>query len=239
MIDGAKLMAYADGELSPEDRAEIEHAVAADPALRAQLEAHQRLRAELSQAYASVTDEAVPQRLLTAAQRPAPPAAEVVDLGARRVALAKWSVREWGAMAASLAGGLLVGFSAMNVQSPLIAVNKDGMNARGGLARALDDQLASDAAGAVRIGLTFRNHNGAYCRTFELTERDTAGIACRDGGDWDVAMTTAQPAQGEVRTAGASGAILAAADQMIEGEALNAEAEAAARDAGWGRDGAE
>lgn len=231
-IDDAKLMAYADGELAPNERAEIERAVAADPALRAQLEAHQRLRSELSQAYAGVTDEPVPERL-TAAARGAAPSAQVVDLSARRAARVSWSAREWGAMAASLAGGLIIGFGAMNAQAPLIAVTADGMDARGALARALDGQLASDEAGAVRIGLTFRDQAGAFCRTFELTERGTAGVACRDEGGWDVAMTAAQPAQGEVRMASAPQAILTAVDAMIDGEPLDATQEAQARDAGW------
>ncbi|HET9230902.1 MAG TPA: zf-HC2 domain-containing protein, partial [Vitreimonas sp.] len=63
-INDAVLMAYADGELSAEERAEIERALAADPALRAQLETHQKMRAQLSGAYADILDEAVPERLL-------------------------------------------------------------------------------------------------------------------------------------------------------------------------------
>jgi len=231
-IDDAKLMAYADGELAPEERGEVERAVAADPQLRAQLEAHQRMRAQLSDAYADMLEAPVPEQLLAAARGAAPRSGEIVDLSARRAAWPQWSVREWGAMAASLVGGLIIGFGAMNTQPSLIAVTADGMSARGALARALDVQLASDDAGAVRIGLTFRARDGAYCRTFELTDRGTAGIACRDGGGWDVAMTAEQPAQGEIRMASAS-ALFATVDGMIEGEPLDDDAEAQARDAGW------
>ena len=232
-FDDATLMAYADGELSAEERAEIERALAADPALRAQLETHQKMRAQLSGAYADLLDEPVPERLLSAARGPAPQAAEVVDFRARREAKAKWSVREWGAMAASLVGGLVIGLGAMNAQAPLIAVTEGGMSARGTLERALDTQLASDEAGAVRIGLSFRTEDAGYCRTFELTRRGTSGIACRDTDGWNVAMTAAQGAQGDVRMAGASEAVLNVVATMIDGDPLDAEAEAAARDAGW------
>jgi hypothetical protein len=231
-IDDATLMAYADGELSAEERAEIERALTADPGLRAQLETHQKMRAQLSGAYADVLDDPVPESLLTAARGPAPRAAEVVDFSARREAKA-WSVREWGAMAASLVGGLVIGLGAMNTQSPLIAVTADGMSARGTLERALNTQLASDEAGAVRIGLSFRVEDGAYCRTFELTERGTSGIACRDANGWDVPMTAAHGAQGDIRMAGASEAVLNVVATMIEGDPLDAEAETAARDADW------
>jgi hypothetical protein len=231
MINDDKVMAYADGELGAEERAEIERAAAADPALRERLEAHQRMRAQLSGAYAGVMDEPVPERLIAAAR--APRAADVVDLSARREARARWSVREWGAMAASLAGGLIIGLGVMNTQPPMIAVTADGMSARGALERALDSQLASDEAGAVRIGLTFRVEDGAYCRTFELTEGGATGIACRDAEGWNVAMTAAQRAQGDIRMAGASEAVLNVVATMIDGEPLDAQAETQARDAGW------
>jgi hypothetical protein len=136
-------------------------------------------------------------------------------------------------MAASLVGGLVIGLGAMNTQSPLIAVTEDGMSARGTLERALNTQLASDEAGAVRIGLSFRTEDGGYCRTFELTERGTSGIACRDVGGWDVPMTAAHGAQGDIRMAGASEAVLNVVATMIDGDPLDAEAEAAARDADW------
>jgi hypothetical protein len=230
-ISDEKLMAYADGELPPEESREIELSIAADPALREQVEAHRRMRAQLAGAYAAVLEEPLPERLAAAAS--AERTANVVALSARRSTAPRWSVREWGAMAASLAAGLVVGFGAMRASPPLIAVNSEGMSASGALERALNTQLAGDEANAVRIGLTFRAEDGGYCRTFELIERATAGIACRDQQAWDVVVTAAQERQGEVRMASSPAAILGAVDSMIEGEPLDAEAEARARDAGW------
>ncbi|MGD9966028.1 MAG: zf-HC2 domain-containing protein [Hyphomonadaceae bacterium] len=227
-ISDEKLMAYADGELDPAERAEIEAAIAADENARTKVAMHQDMRARLAAAFDGALDEPVPQQLIAAA---APRAADVVNLAERRAA--KWSMREWSAMAASIAAGLLIGVGVMNTQAPLIAATDTGLAARGALTQALNTQLASDQAGAVRIGLSFRTREGRYCRTFQLTRGETAGLACRSESGWDVAMTSHSVGGGEVRTAGASAEILAAVDEMIAGEPLDAAGEAAARNAGW------
>jgi hypothetical protein len=231
MIDDEKLIAFIDGELrGTEEEEHIARALSENPELQARFEAHAQLRGKLFKAYEPVLDEPVPAQLMAAAQGAAREA-KVVDLGARRRAV--WSAREWSAMAASLAAGLFIGWGALNAQAPLIAVTADGMSARGALERALDAQLASDEARAVRIGLSFRAVDGGYCRTFELTQRGTSGIACREADGWAVAMTAAHGAEGEIRMAGASEAVLNVVATMIDGEPLDAEGEAQARDAGW------
>lgn len=228
-VSDEKLMAFADGELSDLERAAIEAKLAQEPGLREKLAAHQRLRARLSTAFDGVLNEPAPARLLKAAD--ASPTADVVVLADRR--RARWSVREWSAMAASLATGLLVGVAAMDGQAPLVETSDSGLIAHGALARALESQLASDQAGAVRIGLSFRATDGSYCRTFDLVESATAGLACRQGNAWNVAMTAANGGGGELRQAGASDQILSTVEVMIDGDPLDAQSEAAARDAGW------
>ncbi|MEZ6023076.1 MAG: zf-HC2 domain-containing protein [Hyphomonadaceae bacterium] len=176
-VSDEKLIAFVDGELDGAERAEVEAALAADATLAARAEAQRKLRTRLSAAFDGALDEPVPERL-RAATEAAPRAADVASMADRRAAKTRpqWSFREWGAMAASLVGGLVIGLGAMNANAPMIAPGDDGLVARGQLARALDTQLASDEAGAVRIGLSFRDQNGAYCRTFDA--RGTAGLAC-------------------------------------------------------------
>lgn len=229
-VSEEKLIAFVDGELSGAELADVEHAIASDAEVRARVEAHQRLRAKLSMAFDGALSESVPERLQAATQN-APQPADVVSLADRREQKARWTYREWGAMAASLAGGLIIGLGVMNTNGAMIAQSDGGLVARGALAQALDTQLASDEAGAVRIGLSFRDQQGSYCRTFDA--KGTAGLACNDGDSWTVAMTAASGASGEIRQASAPAAILAAVDEMIEGDVLDAEAEARARDAGW------
>ncbi len=229
-IDDDKLIAFIDGELSLVEQAEIEAALAQDESLREKIAAHKRLRTRISAAFDGALAEPLPKALRDAALAK-PHQAEIVNFATRRAA--RWSAREWGAMAASVAAGLLIGVGVMRSQPPMLSATDDGLLARGALARALDIQLASDNAEAVRIGLSFRARDGRYCRTFELTRATTAGLACREDNAWQVALTTMVPASGNMRMAAASAEIVTAVEEMIEGEPLDAPGEAQARDAGW------
>jgi hypothetical protein len=100
-----------------------------------------------------------------------------------------------------------------------------------------------DANARAAIGLSFRNHAGEYCRTFELLHDASTGIACRQPEGWVVAtlehaVSALPPAPaGGYRTAASpfSPALLAAVDALREGDTLDAEAESAARHNGWKR----
>ena len=81
------LMAYADGELEPAERAAIEQAMRTDPAIAATVERHRALRADVAAAFAGILDEPVPARL----QPPAP----VVSLAVERDKRRRWSWPEW------------------------------------------------------------------------------------------------------------------------------------------------
>lgn len=229
-IDDAALMAYADGELDGAARAEVEAAIAADPALQARVATHRELRATFAGAFAGVIDEPVPDRLMAMLQS----GAEVVDFaaaGERREARPTprpW--RQWAAIAATLAIGVLAGRT-MEFGSPAIIAHHGEFVAQGKLAEALDTDLAS--AGGT-IGLSFRNRAGDYCRTFSA--EGIAGVACRDGGGWSVrTAVTVAGAVGDYRMAGSETPpeVLRSVESMIDGEPLDAAAEADARARGW------
>ncbi|HYD86341.1 MAG TPA: hypothetical protein VEA80_02600 [Vitreimonas sp.] len=228
-VSDEELMAFADGELDAQRRAIIQAAVEADEALQRRVEAHRRMRTKLADAFSGVLSEDMPARLRAAAAGEAQ-SAEVVQLGARRSA--RWSMREWGAMGASLAAGWLIAVGLFTSTTPALKTDGDGLVASGVLSRALDTQLASDEAGAVRVGLSFRAQSGDYCRTFSLTQNDVSGLACRERQSWRVLVTAREQNAGEVRMASAP-AIMDSVDQIIEGEPLDAEAERQARDRGW------
>ncbi|MES1199920.1 MAG: anti-sigma factor [Pseudomonadota bacterium] len=232
-VDEEKLIAFIDGELDKESADEITRAATDDAVLSARIEEHRRLRADLSAAFDGVLSEPVPERLLQPLQGGA-----VVDLEARRAKRARWSVREWGAMAASLAAGLLIGLGSMSGKGALVAADASGLLARGDLEQALNTQLASDAGRSFRIGLTFRDKDGDFCRTFQASQQAIAGLACRQDANWRVAIDlTNASAAGEVRQAGSSmpPEILSAIEQCIDGDALDAAGERAARERGWRR----
>jgi len=231
-----EIAAFADGELEGADLARIEAAVAADPALATQVEAHRALKTRLAAHFAPIAAEPVPERLsalLSASSTGG--GAEVIDFAtaaAQRQGKAasrhQWLRWAGPALAASLALGILV-------MRPGSA--PDGY-AGGDLAAVLDTRLASNQPqdGATRILLSFPNTKGELCRGFAGADR--SGIACRDGTGWRLERTLGGvTAQGtDFRQAGSSeAALMAAMQDMATGAPLDATAEEAARAKGWRR----
>jgi hypothetical protein len=217
------IAAYVDGEIDAAARARFEAEMARDPSLADDVAAQRRLRARLAAAYDPVLAEPVPLNLTLSASA-------ANDRPARRFGLP-----HWGAVAASLMVGVLVGrMAAPQPQGPLASEN-GALAARGELALALDQRLAADP-GPVRIGLSFRTNEGRYCRTFQSARDGLSGLACRDPDRWQIRTVTAwAPGRADYRTAGAETPpeVLAAVDALIAGEALDAADETAARARGW------
>jgi len=240
--DDETLMAYTDGELDEKQRAEIAAAIAEDSALARRVAQHRALRSDVSVAYAKVLDAPMPERLLKTARGAAAPATrgKVLQFPARtaRAAGPQWRAREWTAMAASILVGVFISWRAFTPRDPGVMVaGKDALIAHGLLASALDRQLASEQRGEepVLIGLTFKSHEGNYCRSFLLRAARTAGLACRVGSEWQISATdSASAASGEVQQASSlSPAILRLIEARMEGEALDAGEEQGAKVAGW------
>ncbi|MDP9057531.1 MAG: anti-sigma factor [Pseudomonadota bacterium] len=234
MTDEEAIFAYIDGEIDDAERIRIETKIAADPALQAIVSEHRALAARLNGAFATLLDDPVPPKLA----RTAMGGAEVIDLAdarARRKPRARAGpVVQWAALAATLVAGLVGG--AVLQSGPVGPVTEQGgqLIASGKLALALDTQLASTqtATDAVRIEVTFRNHNGAICRSF--TARATEGVACHDGHDWQLRGLLAHDKAntGDYRMASSSGAA-ELVDALIAGEALDQAQERAALAAHW------
>jgi hypothetical protein len=226
------LMAYADGELDAQTRRAIEAEMAADPQVAREIERQRAMRADVGAAFAGVLDEHIPDRLLRAAKK-----SQAAPQQRR------WSWPEWTSIAASLVIGVVAGRAI--VQSPatkhdIVATASDGHIIAGGqLAQALSEQLSSGEGSGVDIGLTFRSKAGEYCRTFGTrVGMDVVGFACRDAEAWRIDMlSTTQPTQsgGDYRMATTqlpAPIVQAIADRM-QGEALDADQEAIARQRRW------
>jgi hypothetical protein len=232
------LMAFVDGELDEIGRARVERALAADPALKARLEAQQRLRARLAAHYAPAIEEEVPERFRTMLETP------VVDLEAARARRARPLWQSAAALAATLVLGLALGRTLLVPGAPAsgpIAVEGGTMVAHGALAEALDSQLASAQAAdaATRIGVSFARGDGRLCRTFD--SQAAAGVACRTDSGWQVMVTAAGSGgpRGQYRQAGSENLLVQqAAQEMMAGEPFDDAAERRARDSGWRRGGA-
>lgn len=254
------LMAFADGELEPATRQAIEEAMRDDQHIAQRVAQHKALRSTVFAAFAPILDEPVPPRLLQGVGG----SARVVHLDAVRARKAalhaapkkaanarRWSWPEWGALAATLLVGVVVGRFGLaelqdDGQTASTVSGKDGaLIAQGRLAGALSQQLASAAPAdtGVRIGLSFLSNDGSYCRSFTLGGggQNLAGLACKSGSEWKIPAIVqdtkpAAPA-GSYRMAAAEmpAAILGAIDQRISGPALDAKAEQDALRQGWRR----
>ncbi len=213
--------------------------MAGDPQLAQRVEVQRALRARLQRACAPLLDEPVPERLLSAARGVRAPAT-VLPLPRARQPVRSWSWPQWSAIAASLVVGSLLGLLLRPSAGPV--TTRDGrLLAAGALAQALSQQLANTqpADSAVRIGVSFRSRDGAYCRSFLLrAPSPLAGVACHEPDAWRMqVLAAAAPgaAPGEYRPAATAmpAVVTQAVDALIAGEPLDAAAEAAARSRAW------
>lgn len=231
--DRATIAAFVDGELDDLTARRIAREADSDAALAAEIARHRALRDVLAAHYAPVLDEAVPERLrslLTAdgAVDTSLTARRETRHEARRI---RFAPAHWGAMAAALVLGVTIGTQPWTPAGP-VAVADGTLIADGPLAAALDRQLASNQAAdsAIRIGLSFRDRAGSWCRSFQSAAID--GIGCRRGTGWRIEHALPGRRTGAYRQA-SSGDLSAIAVAMMAGEPLDAGAEQAARDAGW------
>ncbi|MCR9122782.1 MAG: anti-sigma factor [Phyllobacteriaceae bacterium] len=209
------LMAYADGELDAEERAEIARAVERDEALAARLAVFTRTRQAASDAFEPLLDAPVPDALAssiaqmverheTAAASSATEAAAddksnviAFDRDARRTSAWRFDL----AMAASIAlvaggviGYLASGWGGASQPSGMVTANLDNP----GLPAALrtvpsgeETELGSDRFRAIA---SFRDEAGHLCREFELDGADAStlvSVACQTDGQWRVRFTVA------------------------------------------------
>lgn len=219
-----ELAAFADGELEPARAAEVAAAVAADPALDAQVRAHRALKERLGAHFAPILDAPLPDELTAPLQPKVVDFAAVREKRQRARALPRWSWIAGPALAASVA--LMV----------MIDRGTGETYAEGPLRDALDTQLAASqpADAPNRILLSFRDETGAFCRAY--AGADQSGIACRDDEGWRIRTTGrgAGAQESEYRMAGNPAAeVLERAQAMAAGPALDATQEAAAQARGW------
>jgi hypothetical protein len=248
------LMAYADGELDPDTSVQVQAAMAGDADMARRVARHRTMRDDVYATFAPVLDEPVPQRLRDALHQAQPAPAFAPRPAANH---SRWSLPTWGALAASLVVGVLIGKMALpmfesggrqGVAADTVATVDGRMAAGGALARALSQQLASAPGQGqpVSIGITFRAADGQFCRSFTLHDGGRqasalAGLACKapEADDrWIIpVLVETRPdttASATYRMAGsAAPAILQAIDERIAGQPLDAAAERQALQRNW------
>lgn len=231
------LMAYADGELAEDQAAQVAAAIAADPQLAARVEAHRRLRRQLSAAYDPRLAQPVPLRLQAAAARLA--RAQRDAAAAPSPSDRRWGWQQWGAMAASLVVGVLLAQGLPMADVPGAIASREGhLVAHGELARGLDRQPSGAALSGLDVRMSFMDADGQACRVFVTSgDASLAGLACRHGKGWRLPVLMQAPAAVDQAMRQAASplpsALLDAVDARIVGEPFDAVAEDAAIRAEW------
>src|SRR5205814_6592581 len=146
MMDDEKFFAWLDGELAPDEAAEMQAKVAADPELARLAEQHRALGTRLKGAFDPVVEAAMPAHL-QAALRPSADVIDFIDFGAAKRSRLVPSLPQWAAMAATLAVGILVGTQVPRGGGAPVEVQSGAMYAAASLNQALDTELASAPAG--------------------------------------------------------------------------------------------
>lgn len=261
-ITDTQLHAFLAGSLKDPVADAIAAAINADPELAARAEhlaqADDPQSARVRDAFAPVLKAEVPERLIAAVQLQS--TSDIIDFAAARNSLAaahsaspapaansNWRWPQFGAMAASLALGVMLGNFALGsgniaTQAPGSAMLADaqGLIAAAPVNRMLDASASGEIVQLAGLGegevvLTFRNFDADVCRQFALRgEGGTSdAVACRssDQGQWRIEAFGRRAAPiGEMRTASGDSAtaVISAVDEMIAGEPLVAEDERAA-----------
>jgi hypothetical protein len=245
-----ELVAFLNGDLDEARAEELALALDDDAALAGRLERLDPLSAEIKGAFDDVLAIPVPDRLKDAASMSQPKEASdnVISFAAAKAEKDSRRFRwpEYAAMAASLAIGLVIGGQS-GVFGPagagadaVIVASADGPTVAPAVAQFLTTKAGGETQqlaglGLVRASISFRDSEDRLCRQFSIDAKATAtdGVACMRDGEWAVAAIGTRTIEGgDMRTASgdASPAVLAAVDDMIEGDPLDAGAEKAALD---------
>jgi hypothetical protein len=257
-----QLNAYLDGEMNAAASAAFEDRLAREPGLRSLLDTMRGLDTDLSASLGAVPSTPPSDALLaavksfaaaqTADATTAAPVSNVVAFeprkAARPVESKPWQMPLAAAIALCVgAGGMWLVQSQPGVGTQVAAVSiADGIAVKGGpLHNALETVASGDitTAGAERIRpiLSFAAKDGRYCREFESfgAQGAVVGVACKGDRGWamEVVLAAAAHAPNETQYAPASGFNAKALDdvvsQLIDGQPMTAEAEAAARGKAW------
>ncbi len=247
------LAAYVDGELEGAERARIEQAILQDTRVAQRVAHYRAQRSRMRNRFDKALHEPMSQRLLQTGRASTPTTtAQIIDLARvraerkRRAERHRFLQSHRIAIAASLIGGLLMGMLGERLLSTdaLTDYHNGALIARGVLAQALDNQLASSPVpgSQIHVGMSFKTKTGNFCRTFSVTDdHGLAGLACHEQAQWRVltlvgtGTTSADGTAAGVRMAASASTpvLMQAVRQRIAGAPLDAQAEARARGSDW------
>jgi hypothetical protein len=223
-IPDETLMAFADGALAPAEAERVAAALEADPALAERVALLADGRRIAAGAFRDVLAEPVPARLLAAAGAAAPAVVVAAPANDNRA-------RGWRITALAAAASLLVG-AFLGTRLPLDTPAPGAPLLPPRLVAALDGASGP----GVTVTATHLVEDGQYCRRFAMAEAEGAllGLACREPAGWRLRVAVSRGAGGAFQPASGEDPVIAEVlERLGAGPALDAAAEAQARQRGW------
>ena len=227
---------FVDGCMTGDELAAFEARLATDVALAERVSAHRWMARQIVAAYGSLPEAEFDHLLL---DRLGLSEDNVLPFtGTRKLKFARavnWGAGA-GALAASLAIGVLVGQSLLAPPNGLVRETDGKLLASGELADRLSNQLTGEQ-GPVRIGVSFRGDNGV-CRTFHVAQ-GASGLGCREGEHWNIPIMVTDDSKpnGNTEYSLAGGdiapSVMAEVDRRIQGEPFTSEQERQLVSGGW------
>jgi hypothetical protein len=238
--DDETLMAYADGELDPEEMRALERVVAEDQMLASRVAMFRETRNLARSAYEADLHDPVPGELLArvnariAAARVEPHS--VVHFPRRHDyadrAGSRWNMA-MAASAAALAGlvaGYLISVAVGPVHGPPQGLGF-GSFAPPAVAQILStagsgkEYTIADTSDRLHLTASFRDGDGLLCREFTYSRADAApfvAVSCREGGKWRVTFAVSVPSEdGGYATASSTTTVDAYLESIQAGEPLS------------------
>ena len=211
-FDDETLMAYADGELSPERIAEVERAMVADGAVASRVALFERTRRAVADDAAAhpipPVSDALLARIHVLAARAASGSSTVVTM-AQRPRRPPWHlpVAASIALAVGLGAGVLAGRQEWAAPGLQIAALDDP-----DIVAALDtmpsgERMTLPGGDGITAIASFRGGEGDFCRELEYDRPEGAtvvAVACRSLGVWEIRFAVVATASGATGYAPAS-----------------------------------
>jgi hypothetical protein len=202
-ISDETLMAYADGELQPDERRSVRESLRKDASLIERLESFIPTKAWVARPFDEVLAAPIPEKLLSVMRAASAPPARRTLLRLDPVGGVRFRipVRPLAAVATLLVGAT-IGWLVHSFADPeIILIGARGLVVPASLQQALE-RVPTGSSGKVGGNLileptfTFHAAQKVWCRQFALAHADsgqrTAGLACRGSdGTWRVQALTA------------------------------------------------
>ena len=176
------ITAWLDGEVTAEQRSDIETAIAASPELGVRVARLARADRLLAPAFAEALNSAIPERFEAVIGRSRRGGGFA---GFREALSSLLSPRPLAMAAASLVVGVMLGGVILSGSPTAAGIASDSegrMIADNAIAQSLASAASGAAAGPVSIRLSIVDEGGRYCRQFETPA--AAGLACLEGEAW-------------------------------------------------------